>query len=262
MHASLFVQICFVGHVISKTHGSARLETHVPNRGPLISIPEPEITVNHSSNFWKGMEWHYRITEPESGEVEEEFSIHIMDDGFVTEGGLSLRSTINLDTVSLQPRDNWVCEYVYACMENVVYAAAVSQNQITAAAVALGTYLREDGYANSKSIAKGFISQTAVGLFTGITGWYITNKIQGQNSGATDTCASLDISNLENMIAQLQADIQDMGHRIQAGNSNPIAYERYSEDTNAGQDGAKLVHTCKPTTDSNDYKTISSCNFP
>jgi hypothetical protein len=53
---------------------------------------------------------------------------------------MSTRTDIQL--ASAFDKRNWVCEWVYGCVDAVTYAAYMSANQIDAAATATGNYLR------------------------------------------------------------------------------------------------------------------------
>ena len=231
------------------------------NLHPLMTLPEPEVTINHSTNYVNGMEWHYRIPHPKTGKIIEEFSIHLIDGGLVPETSEGVSRRTSNELVSLQPRANYVCEYIFGCAAAVSYQASISAAQISAAAARLGDDLSANGYAKAKSIAAGFIYQNAIGITSGIASWYITNKIQGQDVRAQDTCSSVDINNLANTIRQLQADIQDLGAKIQGGDSSPRGYDHYTLETTQQQEGAHLKHTVKPTRDSGDYYKISDCNI-
>ncbi|RYP15371.1 hypothetical protein DL765_005762 [Monosporascus sp. GIB2] len=225
----------------------------------LTVLPEPIITVNESSKYWKGMEWHYQIPHAETGKIVDEFSIHIIDGGFVTEEEVSSRSPSELAPVTLEERDNWVCNWVVGCVDKAVDQFSISAAQIAAAAIAIGDDLRADGYAKAKNIVKGLIYQHAVGISTNIISFYITNKFQGQGTTVTDACSVVDIKNLENTIRQLQADIRDLGSRIQSGDSRPRTYDHYAEEKTRQVEGAHLKHTVKPTHDPNDFKNVNSC---
>ncbi|RYP65181.1 hypothetical protein DL770_009059 [Monosporascus sp. CRB-9-2] len=262
MRTAIFSQAFIFGSAFAKVLEGATPVQPASLKMPLDSLaalPEPVITVNESSEYWKGMEWHYQIPHAETGKIAEEFSIHIIDGGFVTEEEVSRRSPSELALVTLEERDNWVCNWVMGCIDNSVDLFSISAHQIAAAATAIGDDLRADGYAKAKNIVKGLIYQHAVGISTNIISFYITNKFQGQDVIVTDTCSVVDIKNLENTIRQLQADIRDLGSKIQSGDSRPRTYDHYAEEKTRQLDGAHLKHTVKPTHDPNDFKNINSC---
>ncbi|RYP32762.1 hypothetical protein DL768_011126 [Monosporascus sp. mg162] len=233
MRTAIFSQAFIFGSAFAKVlEGAtavqpASLKTSIDS---LTTLPEPSITVNESSKYWKGMEWQYQIPHAETGKIAEEFSIHIIDGGFVTEEEVERRSPSEL--------------------------ALISANQIAAAAAAIGNDLRADDYAKAKNIVKGLIYQHAVGISTNIISFYITKKFQGQDVRVTDTCSVVDIKDLENTIRHLQADIRDLGSKIQSGDSRPRTYDHYAEEKTRQLDGAHLKHTVKPTHDPNDFNQL------
>jgi hypothetical protein len=146
-------------------------------------------------------------------------------------------------------------------LEPAVDRFGVSLNQINALARPVGEDLRADGYKKAKEIAGGFIYQQAMGISSGIISWWITNNMQAQQTQVTDACTSVDIKRLENMIRQLQANIQDLGTRIQESDSKGRMYDHYSLETTTQSEGVHLKHTLKPTRDPNNYKKISGCDM-
>ena len=95
---------------------------------PLMVLPEPEITVNQSTNYVDGLGWHYRIPHPEMGEIIEEFSIHIIDGGLIPAAEESLPRRSPSELVSLEPRDDWICERIYACVGQTAYQAGYQRS--------------------------------------------------------------------------------------------------------------------------------------
>ena len=139
---------------------------------------------------------------------------------------------------------------------------SISSYQVAAAATALGNDLRADGYKKAKVLIQGFIYQFTMGVVTNVVAsYFVTNKVQVQDTGVTDTCGSAQINNLENMVKELQANIQDLGTKIQAGDSRPRGYDRFAETTDTQKEGVHLKHTVKPTQDPEDYKTIAGCDL-
>ena len=125
---------------------------------PVQSIPEPYLITNHSINDLDGKEHHYRSPDPVTDEIAEEFSVVFFSGGFVRkEEGLSPRLATNFDLTSLQPRDNWVYEYMYGCAEAAVVQIGLRGNQIAAFANSTADDLRATGHAKAKQIALGQI---------------------------------------------------------------------------------------------------------
>ena len=264
-----FLQFLSIGSILLKPSYAAREGRLDQNLPPLVTLPAPTIEVNHSNNHWKGLTYHYRIPHPDTGVIIEDFSIYLIDGGFHEHEGNESHDDSRVTTNSaapalfqIQPRTNWICAWIYGCIDTTVESVSISSAQIAAAAAALGNDLRDDSYAKSKVLIRGFIYEFTMGIVTNVVAsYFVTNKVQAQDPTATDTCGSAQINNLENMILQLQANIQDLGARIQEGDSRPRGYDRYAETTDTQQEGAHLKHTVKPTSDPEDYKTIAGCDL-
>ena len=264
-----FLQVLSIGNILLKLSYAAcegRLDQNIP---PLVDLPEPVVTVNHSDNHLNGLTWHYRIPHPKTGEIIEEFSIFLIDGGFHEHENQSQdHSLVTTNSgaapalLQIQPRDNWICAWIYGCVDPVVFSVSISSYQVAAAATALGNDLRADGYKKAKVLIQGFIYQFTMGVVTNVVAsYFVTNKVQVQDTGVTDTCGSAQINNLENMVKELQANIQDLGTKIQAGDSRPRGYDRFAETTDTQKEGVHLKHTVKPTQDPEDYKTIAGCDL-
>ncbi|KAH7392008.1 hypothetical protein DE146DRAFT_790590 [Phaeosphaeria sp. MPI-PUGE-AT-0046c] len=236
----------------------------IPDFEPLAKqreLPAPKVTVDLSTDYWEGRVYHYNTTNS-TGHVEE-FTVSII------EGGVDLEEepTSTLLAPGVSPRDGltslrelskrqWYCDWIYGCIDAVAYAAFVSANQIDAAVNVAGEYLRANNFGIVARAVKGGISTYAVLIGSGVVTFYVTNKIQGQNVQATDSCES---KKYNNIISQLAGDLRQCLKQVQEGDSRPKRWDHISEEKDKRQEGFRLVHTTKPTKNKDDYKNINSC---
>lgn len=99
---------------------------------PVVDIPDAYQTTNHTIGNLEGFEYHYRIPDPVTGQIVEDFKV-IFVSGFADdEPDLSPRSATLPELTSLEARDTWYCNYVEGCFDPVVAGIQFTSSQVAA----------------------------------------------------------------------------------------------------------------------------------
>ncbi|RDB17197.1 hypothetical protein Hypma_001840 [Hypsizygus marmoreus] len=218
------------------------------------------ITIDHSGDAWEGRYYHFSGIDPDTG-LREEFTAHIVDhnddsdftDAFSLPAPRSPRDTMDL---TIQPRF-FVCDWYFTCVKGAVKISAISVNAAIIVKNGINTRLRANNNELMKRLVDGVIVGFSVGITSGLSTWYITNRIQGtpDKSSAPDVCVLND--DWTKRIAQLQADIDDMRQRSEAGEYRSRTYVHVSHDSETGADGHNVKHGVFATVNSGDFQPLT-----
>jgi hypothetical protein len=137
-------------------------------------LPAPRVSVNLSTTFWEGKQFHYSI--PNDSGIEEEFTIGIIDHIVSDDNESDLHDKREITTASKElstlvlRQNNWFCHWVVGCYESVVVAVAISQNQINAVAAAVRARLTANDNRLLNRIIDNVVVSFSVSILSGVAG--------------------------------------------------------------------------------------------